>query len=157
MRLIDNLQHTASHEIHKIRRRAFDSFFSRQSVQKMEWLIQGSIKTLCDRLEEAKQSNQPVPLGKLLYPCFTADVASEYAFSQSHKFLANPAENESFFNAFYATFPLVFPLREIPGVSWALQAMVRLPKWTMPGDEGMAAITKWQSVCILRFFPSRLI
>jgi hypothetical protein len=112
---------------------------------KMEWLIRESVEKLCDRLEEAKQIKEPVPL-KLLYPCFTADVVSEYAFSQSHDFLANPAENDAFFSAFYSTLPIVFLLREVPIASWALQKMSRLPSWMLPGDEGMAAITRWQQV-----------
>jgi hypothetical protein len=112
---------------------------------RMEWLIRGSVESLCDRLEEAKQNKQPVHM-KLLYPCFTGDVISEYAFSQSHGFLANLGESEHFFKAFEGMLPMVFLLREVPVASWVLQAMSRLPPWMLPKDEGMAAITRWQSV-----------
>jgi cytochrome P450 len=70
---VENLQHTASFELHKLRRQAMGRFFSSKEVLKLESLIKESVEKLCLRLEQGRESGEPVDVG-LLYRSLTADM-----------------------------------------------------------------------------------
>jgi len=72
---VENLQHTPSSSLHKIRRRNLEPFFSRQSVTKLEWLIREGVEKLLDRMREAQRSKGPITVS-LLYRSLTSDVIS---------------------------------------------------------------------------------
>jgi hypothetical protein len=71
--LSENLQNTASSELHKLRRRAFEPLFSRAKVLKLESLVREGVENMCNCLQEARTSEQPANMS-LLYRSLTADV-----------------------------------------------------------------------------------
>lgn len=140
----ENLQHTADSSLHKLRRRSFDPFFSRQSVTRLEWEIKDGVRKMVKRMAEAHRERQPINVS-LLYRCLTADVISQYAFAQSYGFLDNPAESASFFSAHQNVFRNIWFVREVPLVATTLDLMGKLPQWLLPKDKGMSAVMKWQA------------
>lgn len=71
---------TVPHELHRIRRRAFQGFFSKQKIVSLEPLIQSIIDKLCVRFDEYKASRQKLPI-RYAFECLTCDVIMEYALA----------------------------------------------------------------------------
>jgi hypothetical protein len=142
---LENLQHTASSELHKLRRRAFEPFFSRAKVLKLELLVREGVENVCKRLQEARMSQQPANMS-LLYRSLTADVICEYAFADSYDFLNKPQESSSFFRAFVDVARILWVVREIPWANKVLLMFSKGPTWAQPRDEGMRAVMKYQKV-----------
>lgn len=141
----ENLQHTASSEVHKLQRRAFEPFFSRAKVLKLESLVQERVEKICKRLQEARALQQPANKS-LLYRSLTADVICEYAFSDSYDFLNRPEESSSFFRAFIEVARLLWIVREIPWANKVLLMFSKGPTWAQPKGRGMRAVMKYQKV-----------
>lgn len=80
---------TVPHEHHRERRQAVDRFFSRNSVAKLEDLIQGKIETLCARLEEHKRSRNVINLTDA-FLALTMDIIQAYSFGESSNLLELP-------------------------------------------------------------------
>ncbi len=79
---------TVPHNLHRIRRAPLNRFFSKQSVTRLEPLIQHTVDTLCSRLREFQGTGKPLTIS-LAYACFTNDVVTEYAFGRSYNYLKN--------------------------------------------------------------------
>lgn len=81
---------TISHEHHRERRQAVDRFFSKQSVTKLEGVIQERIETLCARLEEHRRSRNVINLTDA-FLALTMDIIQEYSFGESSNLLEIPS------------------------------------------------------------------
>ncbi|KAL9117625.1 MAG: hypothetical protein Q9187_005835, partial [Circinaria calcarea] len=77
---------TVPHDLHRMRRCAFAKFFSKQSIRTLEPRIQSAVNRLCFRFEESKQKGKYINILHA-YSALTADVISEYCFSQSYNHL----------------------------------------------------------------------
>lgn len=131
---LDNLQHTPSHEQHKLRRHGFESFFSRANVTFLESLIRDNIGLLCSQLNSAKSSGDPVNIS-LLYRCLTADIVTEYAFGRNFGFLLDPEAMKPFFSAFFDAFKKLFLMRESKVAERLMFWPTVLPEWCLPSKK----------------------
>ena len=130
---LDNLQHSASFDLHKMRRRVFEPYFSKQAVFRLEASIRSNVEKLSERLAESRKPRKSISVS-LLGRCFTADVISEYVFAQSYGFLDNPKESEIFFGSYTYLFKNFFLYREFYPFYWLSNAMGTLPEWMLPKD-----------------------
>ncbi|KAK5127636.1 hypothetical protein LTR85_006977 [Meristemomyces frigidus] len=110
----ENLQNSPSFDTHKMRRRAFDPYFSRASIQRLEPLVSDMV-------------------GKI-----------EYSFSQPYGLLDDPQKYGEFMISFVGVFKILFLMREIRWTSWLIDRLAKLPKWMIPMDEGMMYMRAWQ-------------
>jgi len=82
-RLIYQFFRTVNHDQHRLRRSALNSFFSKQSVGRLEERILSSVDCLHSRLRLAAGSGKPVNLSDAL-TCLSADVIASYTFGESY-------------------------------------------------------------------------
>ena len=80
---------TVNHDIHRQRRAALNSFFSKKSITELEPVIQTQVDKLCSKLNEAGRSQQIVNLSDAL-ACLSADVISDCAFGEAYGLLHAP-------------------------------------------------------------------
>ncbi|KAK5729466.1 hypothetical protein LTR17_011886 [Elasticomyces elasticus] len=139
----DNLQQTPGFELHRQRRKAFDPYFSRASVLRLEALIASLVDKMCTRVEELKGRDTPFSMSTM-YRCLTTDIISDYCFSQPFDLLDDPQGNEKHMDAFLGVFKILFLTRQIPWGSWVMSRLKLLPKWMVPTDQGMAWVQDWQ-------------
>ena len=83
---------TTGHELHRLRRSALKPLFSKQSVMKIEPVIQEDIDRLLRRLRESKDTQKPVNLVDA-FTCLSADIIGSFAFGRSYGFLETPDFN----------------------------------------------------------------
>jgi cytochrome P450 len=72
---------TINHEHHRYRRSLLNNFFSKQSVMKLEGLIQEKIEQAIHRLQEVYSEGGVISLDAL-YAALTVDVISHYAYGK---------------------------------------------------------------------------
>lgn len=83
---------TIHHDVHRIRRRAFQNFFSKQKITLLEPLIQSIVSKLCWRLEAYTGTGKEVPI-RHAYECLTNDVVMEYTLGKSDHSVDHPDFN----------------------------------------------------------------
>lgn len=134
-----------------------DSFFSRQSIQRTEEHVKGSVDRICDHVEAARTESRPIDMS-MLYRYLTVDVISFVTFGESYDFLNRPLNEGRPFLAGHRDLMQTFPvIKEIPGVLWLLEkASSNLPMWVFSGDEGTTAVLKWMQVRLCMHFLSSL-
>ena len=74
---------TVKHEIHRHRRDALKSFFSKENVTKFDFLIKDKVNFLCDRIS---YSEQLVVLSNA-FMALTVDVIGQFAFGENYGYL----------------------------------------------------------------------
>lgn len=141
----ENLQNSPSFQTHHAQRKAFDPFFSRGSIQKIEWLVRDSVDKLCNILREYRGQGEPVNVSNL-YRCLTADIISEYSFSQSYALLDDHLKHQQFMESITGTFKLLFFIREIVITRNIINALETLPTWLHPPSKVGEFISNWQKV-----------
>ena len=87
---------TVGHNVHRRRRAAFSSFFSKASVRRLQPVIQSLIDVLCEKLSERMDTEAPVDM-VYAYSALTQDVITEYCFSSPR----NVLEMEDFSPMYY--------------------------------------------------------
>jgi hypothetical protein len=137
-----NLQHSASFERHKVRRRVFEPYFSKQAVARLEPLIRSNANKLSQRVEEAKSTRKPINM-TLLARCFTCDVICEYMFATPFDFLDNPEKSASFFDTQNFLFENFHLYREFYLFYRFANTVSALPAWLRPAD----AMSTFVGVC----------
>jgi cytochrome P450 len=80
---------TVGHELHKKRRGYLASFFSKQSIYGIEFLIQEKINILVTRVAEDYRHDKPIDAYHL-FSALTADVISHYSYGESFGLLNTP-------------------------------------------------------------------
>ncbi|KIV81137.1 hypothetical protein PV11_08581 [Exophiala sideris] len=86
---------TASHDVHRMRRGAMNRYFSKESVRRLEPILQRNFEKLLQKLAEYKGSTKPLNVN-LPFSAFTSDIITEYCFGKSHNWLDRPGFNEKF-------------------------------------------------------------
>lgn len=119
---------TIGHDLHKLRRNALSKFFSKASITRLEPLIVRNVQLLCNRIEQYRGSNRPVPLS-MAFSCLSTDIAAEYAFSTSYNFLQVPDFQTPFYRAFAFAFRAAPFVKHIP---WIVPLMEGLPRLVPP-------------------------
>jgi cytochrome P450 len=73
---------TVSHTVHRARRGAIASFFSRSAVDNLSHLITAKVSQLCDGIENFRTEGKVLELG-VAFTALTLDVISDYCFGAS--------------------------------------------------------------------------
>jgi len=119
---------TASWELHKARRGAMSSFFSKANVARLEPKVLARVQMLLYRVEEHRRVEKVIDISNA-YRCYATDVISDYAAPHSREFLTSTdfaAEFNRVLRDFsklmlwHRHFPMVFPI------------MNALPRWLVP-------------------------
>lgn len=74
---------TQDHDLHRRRRAALNPFFSKQSIRRVEPMIQRTLTKLLNRMEKWGRMGVPAPM-KLAYKATTKDIIHAYAFGTTH-------------------------------------------------------------------------
>ncbi|EPE25795.1 Cytochrome P450 [Glarea lozoyensis ATCC 20868] len=116
---------TSDHEKHRIRRKAQQGYFTLGAVAKFEPVLANITGKLCQRLQEFKETRQPVNLSNV-FRSLATDVVTEFSFHKSYGLLEQP----DFAAAFHKT------LRDFPEIGlWhrhfgiILDLMDLMPRW----------------------------
>lgn len=80
---------TVDHDLHKIRRGALTSMFSKRSITAFEPILQQLIEKMSARIEEFRNQREVLDL-RLLFTCFATDVITEYSLGQCKNLLSRP-------------------------------------------------------------------
>ena len=80
---------TVDHDLHKVRRSALTSMFSKRSITAFEPILRQFIRKMCSRLEEFKNQHEVVDL-RLLFTCLATDVITEYSLGECKNLLSTP-------------------------------------------------------------------
>lgn len=90
---------TIDHDLHRSRRAALNPFFSKQSVRRLEPIVQEALGKVLDRFSQHAKTGSPISVS-LLYSALTSDIINNYAFGPSESALEQPDLNEPHFRAF---------------------------------------------------------
>jgi cytochrome P450 len=108
-----NLQNSPTFEEHKMRRRAFDPYFGRAAISKLEPMIQDEVNTLSARLRDGRGTSEPIEIS-LLYRCLTTDIIYDYAIVEPLKLLERDYQaQKAFVDGFVGQFKTLFAKWEV--------------------------------------------
>ena len=79
---------TVSHELHRVRRGALNTFFSKRAVMKLEPIIQQIVENGCDLLKTRGQGHRVLNL-RNYFAAFSADVIGQVAFGSHYGLLGS--------------------------------------------------------------------
>ncbi|KAI9708134.1 MAG: hypothetical protein M1812_008121 [Candelaria pacifica] len=117
---------TVPHQLHKMRRGAIASYFSRGMILRLERdVIQKAVEKLCNRIEEFKTSKKTFPIGTA-YRAFTTDVITDYTMGKSFNFIDRPDFYEKWFDEFLDNVRIIHTVTHYP---WLPVFAKRLPLW----------------------------
>jgi cytochrome P450 len=91
---------TIKHELHRSRRGALNPFFSKQSIRRLEPILQRTLAKVLRNLSAAAKSGESMRMN-LLYSAATSDIIYDYCFGQSANNLDRADLNEQFFSVFH--------------------------------------------------------
>ena len=86
---VDMAFSTANHHLHRVRRRAFSKFFSKQSINRLEPTIQVIVDNLCMQLIEYQESGKPANLS-CAYTALAYDTITNYCFADCKNLVLQP-------------------------------------------------------------------
>jgi len=87
---------TKDHDVHRSRRAAMARMFSKDSIRRLEPLMQDCLDKLFNRLQELRGSGKPISVLPM-FAAFTSDLIVEYSFGISRNWLDAPEFNKGFF------------------------------------------------------------
>ena len=103
----DSTVSTLSHDLHRNRRAAFNPYFSKASIRRLEPVITKTLDILLRRLEVSANSGEVVPLD-IAFKAVASDVVTLYCFGESTNFLLREDYNSPFFDAVSNFYGLVW-------------------------------------------------
>ncbi|MCJ1359966.1 MAG: hypothetical protein MMC33_009969 [Icmadophila ericetorum] len=118
---------TFDHNLHRMRRGALGSFFSKQNIQTLEPSLQATVDKLCTRFEESRSKSEAVKIIPA-YAALTADIITGYCFSKPDGFLTRPNYAQDLVDTFN-------DLKETTHVNshfgFVVPLMEKLPPWVV--------------------------
>jgi hypothetical protein len=134
---------TADHKLHRARRAALNPFFSKQTVARLQPMLQFMIEKLCGRIEESRKLGQPMPMREV-YMCLATDVITLYALNRSWNLLDSPDFSPFWLETIQATEAAGHFLKHFP---FMLNIFRALPyKLIAVMNPGMLLLLQWQQV-----------
>lgn len=116
---------TIAHDHHRLRQKALLPFFSKQSVTRLEPLIQSVIDSLCANVERHRQAQKPVNL-LYAFSAVSTDVIRQYSFGES----TDDVEKDEFFPEWYKSVMIISELSmTLKQFGWLLPVMDMSPLW----------------------------
>lgn len=148
---------TASHDLHKLRRKAIAPFLSSTRITQLESLITSKIEKLCDLFSRARDSKTALNIHST-YRAMAVDIISDYCMAESWDFLDKSDFGRDWFRMIRNGSEAGFLLRQFP---WFLPALKKLPYewviWLFPdaaatlGLHKVSLLSAWSkkfSLCI---------
>jgi hypothetical protein len=134
---------TADHKLHRARRAALNPFFSKQTVARLQPMLQFMIEKLCGRIEESRKLGQPMPMREV-YMCLATDVITLYALNRSWNLLDSPDFSPFWLDTIQATETAGHFLKHFP---FMLNIFRALPYRLIAAlNPGMLLLLQWQKV-----------
>lgn len=119
---------TASHDLHKLRRKAIAPFLSSTRIIQLEGLITSKIEKLCDLFIRARESKSAINI-RSAYRATAVDIISDYCMAESWGFLDKSDFGRDWFRMIRNGSEAGFLLRQFP---WVLPALKKLPyEWVI--------------------------
>ena len=124
---------TVPHDLHRSRRAALNPFFSKQSVRRLEPVLNQTLVKVLGNLSAAAKSGEPLNI-HLLYNAATSDIIYDYCFGDSPNNLDRADLNEEFFTAFHEASKGYHAGCYIPGLFAVAKTLpIRVMAWLVPG------------------------
>ena len=118
---------TIDQDIHRMRRSAFAPFFSKQSVRRLEPLIQSSVNKLCSKLKNRQSTEDSVNILHA-YSALTADIITTYCFTKLYDLLDLPTFGRELYSTILGTSEGSHLLQQC---AWLFSVMNYLPLWVV--------------------------
>ncbi len=134
---------TVRHDVHRMRRGAMNRYLSKESVRRLEPILQSNLSKLLDKLAEYKGSSKSLNVN-LPFSAFTSDIITEYCFGQSHNWLDKPGFNEKFIEMMSSVHEMAAPAKQF---AWLMPLVDMLPdSWAESMDPGMSSFIQFRRV-----------
>ncbi|KUI60841.1 Trichodiene oxygenase [Cytospora mali] len=124
---------TADHDLHRIRRRALDKFFSRQQILKLETEINGLTQRLCHKL--LRKTGEVLDI-QTVYSCLVTDLISAYCFGETMGFMEQEGWEPNFREPVNGLLKASFMFRYFPVTRSLVHVAPYLAKY-VSGDVGL--------------------
>jgi len=126
---------TLDHDLHRSRRAPVTPFFSKQSIRRLEPILQRCLGKILSRFEQHAINHTPLNL-KILFDASTNDIITEYAFGNCWDNLEVPDLNERFFQIMSGSAKMWHISSYFP---WIMDFLTSLPEkiaiWLAPDME----------------------
>ena len=110
------------HDLHRSRRAPMNPYFSKQSIHRLEPIIQRTLKKVLGRLARKAESGEPIAM-QLLFAATTSDIISDYCFGQSSNNLDREDLNAPYFTGFTEGVRAYHLLSTLPWLPSLLKAL----------------------------------
>ncbi|KAL8688131.1 MAG: hypothetical protein Q9218_005875, partial [Villophora microphyllina] len=132
---------TIEHDVHRRRRNAYASYFSKQSINRYSGVIQEAVKKVCTRFEEHRMKGEKINLMHA-YCAMAGDVVSGYCFPKSYGLLDQPNFAPDYHDLWISILSNSHVLKQFP---WIFPLMLSFPDWFVERFLHDIAVTyKWQ-------------
>ncbi|KAF4978236.1 hypothetical protein FZEAL_5341 [Fusarium zealandicum] len=129
------------HDLHRIRRKPLDPFFSRRQVQNYEYMIAEELKVLDDRLRSLRGSNVVVNM-EHVYAAITGDVIGKISVMNPPSFVTEPDFSPGWHAVLYRFFAQITLYTHFTFLMGWLRLLPRSVLLTLtPGAAGFKAFT----------------
>jgi hypothetical protein len=126
---------TQEHDLHRAHRASMSSFFSKQSIRRLEPILQRCLEKILARFELRAANHTPLDV-RILFNASTSDIITEYSFGTCWNSLDVPDLNERFFKVMIDGAKIVHVSSHFPFV---IQFLTSLPEkvaiWLAPDME----------------------
>ncbi|MCJ1423294.1 hypothetical protein MMC29_001176 [Sticta canariensis] len=112
----DAIASTAPHELHQLRRKAVESFFSKQSVTRLESRIHHEARSLDEKLLHCAGTGAIVRLDHA-FACIAGDLAGQYACGENPELLAESDFNPEWYKSLMGILTMVPLVRNFPWIN----------------------------------------
>ncbi|KAI9932146.1 hypothetical protein AWENTII_010475 [Aspergillus wentii] len=123
------------HYRHRLIRSHMNPFFSTTRIRQQEPALRALVDKLCRRLDELKNTGQPVNI-EYPYTCYTTDAISDYTMGAGYSYLDEPDFIPQWNHTLMGT---AKTLTFVRSVAWMLPLLLALPEstiaWLNPGME----------------------
>ncbi|KAI1132548.1 putative cytochrome P450 [Nemania abortiva] len=114
--LSDTIPATINHELHQLRRKQVENFFSRKSIIRMEVSIQDEVRSFDDRLRLLTGTNTLVRLDHA-FACIAGDLAALFACGKNPQLLDAPDFNPEWHGSLVDVATIVPYVRNLPWIT----------------------------------------
>ncbi|KAK2836963.1 hypothetical protein FQN49_006545 [Arthroderma sp. PD_2] len=116
---------TADNHVHRVKRAAFNPFFSRKRVLELEDIVQSKAKTLVNRISTALDTCGGIDLHHG-FRAISVDVISDYAFDNCYNFLEKDDFDAPFFDMIRGFGPMFWFFQQVP---FMRPILLGIPLW----------------------------
>ena len=134
---------TIDHDVHRRRRNAYSSFFSKQSIRTYSSVVQTNVDRLTARMSSHASQGAKINLMHA-WTAFTGDVVSEYCFPESYDHLSRPDFAPEYYELWMSIVGNSHMLKQFP---WIFPMMLSFPDWFVERYlPDLAASYRWHRV-----------